>query len=287
MVLESTPTLSDEPVSCSQFGKTLQLSGICPLCKSSKRNDINLLRSYKHMSYKAIAEEIHASEKDVIRHFTNHYIVNADVGRLLSAKENTSPAMQEIIANVFNGDNGIIEASSSVISIKCNRLISMLHRLQELNAELETNDMTYDDDGHVVFGKDENYKNFIKINDAATKLENSILEAYKIIDNKLFSVNQNELQKAILNFKLDYLQKVLDRFVVIFNTYMSKGDIYAQVIRELKYDLAQQFNFMELELVRSGAATSMVLEQEVKDGEVVNTPVATETLEDEWEEKGR
>jgi len=254
--------------SCLDYGHTVQQSHLCPICKSSKCNDINLLRASEHLTYKQIADKIGASIKDVEKHFTKHFLLKEPIIQLLAVKENLNPVSQEIITKIFEGDSDIVSATGSVLKVKAERLLSMKERIKALDDELEMESYSTDEEGNELFGKSHNYKAYVALNDAANKLENSILEGYKIIDNKLFSTTQADLQRAILDFKLKYLQKVLDHIVLIFNTYEAKGDIYASVIRDLKIDLAKQFDFLELEVVKSGG--TMLAGQKAIEAEVIS-----------------
>lgn len=265
-------------VSCLQYGKYAQHSKICMICTSSKANEINLLRAVSHLSYKEISNEIGLPYKEVERHFSKHFILKQTVQQALAVKENVKPEAQEIITKILDGEVDLVSAVSGILKSKAETLLQMKGRMTRLEEELEEDSFDVDPETGKGFDKAANYNAYIKLAESANKLENSIMEGYKVIDNKFF--NQDDIVRAIIDYKLAYLSKVLDSIVITCKMLESKGDEYSRVINELRVELARQFDVLESEVV-TASATQNAKELPAKPIEV-EAQVDDENTDGKW-----
>lgn len=244
-------------VSCLQYGYYAQHSKICMICTSTKSNDINLLRATGHLSYKEIATKIGLPVKEVERHFCKHFILKPTVAQAIAVKEHIKPEAQEIITKILDGEVDLVSAVKGVLKSKAETLLQIKGRIERLEEELEEDSFDVDPETGIGFDKSANYTAFNKLVEQANKYENAILDGYKVIDNKFF--NQDDLVRAITEYKLNYLSKVLDSIVIICRMLESRGGEYKQVITELKFELAKQFDVLEAEVLSSNLAKTQTL----------------------------
>ena len=267
-----------ETESCLAYGRSLSQSPICAICKSSRQNDINLLRAVHHKTYDEIATEIGAKISDVRRHFERHYRVNDNVAKVLAIKEHVKPEVQDMITKIFDQNVDFISGIQSIMKGRADRYLAIKERIDELDKERLTGEYDYDPETKSGMDKTGNYNAFVKLQDIANKLETALAQDYKAMHDIFFSASQEDIQRAIIDYKLKYLQKVLDAIVVIFRMCESTSPEHALVINELRRALAQQFDFLELEVVKAGGgildvtspkviATEAVVVESVEEGE--------------------
>lgn len=238
--------------SCLAYGKSVSQSAICPICKSSRMNDINLLRAVHHKTYDEISTEIGVKLSDVRRHFERHYRVNDNVAKVLAIKEHVKPEVQDMITKIFDQNVDFISGIQSIMKGRAERYLGIKERIDELDRERINNDYDYDPETKTGMDKTGNYTAYVKLQDIANKLESALAQDYKAMHDIFFSASQEDIQRAIIDYKLKYLQKVLDAIVIVFKMFEAKGPDYELIIHELRLSLAKQFDFLELEVVRAG-----------------------------------
>jgi hypothetical protein len=173
--------------SCLNYGKYVQRSMACPVCTHSRHNAINLMRAKEFKTYKEMSAELgNVSEKILRRHFEHHYIISAASQKLLDLKENTSPAAVELVRQIMEEDLDLVAGAKGVMKSKAMELSMITRRLEALQ---EAFDVNYFDD--LEDGVLDNTEMFIKLCRAKKDVEKSLLDTYKILDDKFFQIEKS------------------------------------------------------------------------------------------------
>lgn len=229
------------PVDVNNYGKQVKRSTLCSICLREDMNEINLMRARDHLSY----DEIIAIKEDVTLealkiHFKNHFHISANNRRILEIKENTSPEANELIHKIFDKELDVFSGIQSVLESKAERLLPIRERMRYLTDKQEIDAL---DDVEIA--------ELIQLNKLAEDIENSIIKTWQIMDKKLFPIDKKDRENAILQYKLDILKGILDRFQFVFNNY-EKIPQYTELIQQLRIALAEEINSIEDEILKSG-----------------------------------
>jgi hypothetical protein len=234
--IQQTP----EQDSCLNYGTYNQQSLSCPICTHKKHNDINLLRAKQYKTYRELATELSTTIAVVKRHFESHFILSPACQRLVSLRENSNESAQEIVRQILEEDLDLISGAKGVLKSKANQVTMLNNRIQALQEEFDRGNLDPLD-------APTNTNQFIVLIKALKDAENDILKTYKLVDDKLFP-SKEEFNDAFLHFQLAYLKKMIDNIQAVFIKYQNQTSESGELIDNMRKDLAQYFNGMELEV---------------------------------------
>ena len=224
----------------SAYGKVIKRSTLCSICLRDDCNEINLLRARDHMSYETIVGLKGVTQEALDIHFRKHFHIAGHNQRILKVKEDLSPEANELVQKIFDKELDTFSAIQSVLESKAERLLPIRDRIRHLTDLQEVQKL----ENHEIV-------ELIELNKLAEGIENSIIKTYQIMDKKLFPVKKEELANAVLSYKLEILSKILDKFKVVLARYERIPE-YAELINQLRQTLAEEFNKIEDEIVKTG-----------------------------------
>ncbi|HRZ18480.1 MAG TPA: hypothetical protein P5136_00245 [Methanofastidiosum sp.] len=222
------------------FGKYVKKSRACSICIRQDHMEINLMRARDHMKLSDIATNKTVSMDMLNLHFNNHFIISDNIQKILNILENSSKESNELVNAILEGNADLYAGAQGVLEAKGQRLHMVQQRIKELSDYQESRVL-----------EDSEMIEFIKLNQVAEDIENSILKTYQIIDKKLFPMSREELSNAILSYKYGILKKMLDDIQIVFLEF-EKNDYYAPLIKNLRISLSERFNLLEDSILKSG-----------------------------------
>ena len=228
----------------STFGKTIKRSTLCTICLRDDCQEINLLRARDLLPYEDIIRIKNVTKEALDIHFRKHYHIAGHNQKMLRMKEDLSPEANELVQKIFDKELDMFSGIQSVLESKAERLLPIRDRMRWLTDRQEIQALEV-----------EEISELIELNKLAEKIENSIVSTYQVMDKQLFPVKKDELANAVLNYKLEVLSKILDRFKLVLAKFEQVPE-YAELIRNLRQTLAEEFNQVEDEIVRSGGIMS-------------------------------
>lgn len=243
-IVLSSGQYSIESRDSSTFGKVIKRSTLCSICLRDDCQEINMMRARDLMSYEEIIRAKNVTQEALDIHFRKHYHIAGHNQRMLRIKEDVSPEANELVQKIFDKELDMFSGIQSVLESKAERLLPIRDRMRHLTDRQEIHALEV-----------EEISEMIELNKIAEKIENSIVSTYQVLDKKLFPVKKEELANAVLSYKLEVLSKILDRFKVVLAKYEQIPE-YAELIKHLRQTLAEEFNQVEDEIVRSGGIMS-------------------------------
>jgi len=231
----------------STYGKVIKRSTLCSICLRDDCNEINLLRARDHLSYEKIVRLKNVSQEALDIHFRKHYHIAGHNQKILRIKEDISPEANELVQKIFDKELDIFSGIQSVLESKAERLLPIRDRMRYLTDRQEISALEEFEIGEL-----------IELNKLAESIENSIIKTYQVMDKRLFPVKKEELANAVLSYKLEVLTKILDRFKVVLARF-EKVPEYAELIGHLRQTLAEEFNQVEDEIIKSGGIMSSTI----------------------------
>ena len=233
----------------SYYGKYLRRAKGCAVCLRTSHMDINLKRAKQHMTIQEISDEENLGKDILNMHFRNHFIIATDIQRILDLKENTGRESLGIISKILDGEIDLFHGVQGIQESKMQRLAVIHNRIKEL-ADLQEQQPL----------EDIELQEFYQLNKLAEESENSMAKLYQITDKKFFPSNREDLSNAILSYKLNVLNKILDAIQVEFMQY-EKDPIYAPLIQQIRVGLSKRFNFLESTIMQSGGVIQLPKEE--------------------------
>ena len=231
----------------STYGKVIKRSTLCSICLRDDYNEINMMRARDHLSYEEIVRLKNVTMEALDIHFRKHYHIAGYGQQILRLKEDISPEANQLIQKIFDKELDVFSGIQSVLESKAERLLPIRDRIRWLTDRQET-------DALEVFEIQE----LIELNKLAENIENSIIKTYQVMDKKLFPIKKEELANAVLSYKLEILTKILDKFKVVLARYEQIPE-YSKLIIQLRQTLAEEFNKIEDEIVKSGGTMSSTI----------------------------
>ena len=251
---EDNDLLEQEDV--SYYGRYLRRARGCAVCIRKNHMEINLKRAKQYMTIQEISEEENLGMDILNMHFRNHFIISTNIQKMLDLKESTDRESQGIVARILDGEIDLFQGSQGVLDSKAQRLAIIHGRIKELAEIQETQGL-----------EAEEQQEFYQLNKLAEEAENSVVKTYQIIDKKLFPVNREDLSNAILSYKLNVLNKVLDAIQVEFMQY-EQDPTSAPLIQKIRVGLSKRFNFLESTILQSGGIIQVPKETKETDGDI-------------------
>lgn len=229
----------------TSYGKYIKRSRICPICIHPEHMTINLMRARDRLTYDEIAQNMNVSLDSLDIHFKNHFYISKNSRTLIELKEgeNTTEA-NELIAKIMEGDVDLFSGAVAVLDSKVERLHPIRERIKSLTDHLETSNLDQ-------FETQE----FVQLNKLAEEIENSIFKMYQIIDKKLFPFRKEDLANAVIAYKHNILSKIVDYVqirLIELESIPSYTTTNIELIGELRQILAQDFNKLEEDILKSG-----------------------------------
>lgn len=236
----AVPATRQREVDASTYGKVIKRSTLCTICLRDDCYEINLLRAKDHLPYEEIVRLKSVTMESLDIHFRKHYHIAGHNQKILRIKEDISPEANELVQKIFDKELDMFSGIQSVLESKAERLLPIRDRMRHLTDRQEVDALD-----------DVNIAELIELNKLAENIENSIIKTFQVMDKKLFPVKKEELANAVLSYKLEVLTKILNRFKVVLAMY-EKVPEYSELIIHLRQTLAEEFNQIEDEIVKSG-----------------------------------
>ena len=227
-----------EPIKVGNYGRILRRSTICPVCLRNDCMKINLARSRDHKKYTIIAAEFGTSIENLRTHFRSHFEVAETQQTIIDYKEDDSTEAKEIVTKIFEGNTDIVDGAKSVLQSKAVRLVEMNAIRQELADRREIDALD-----------DVEKQEWLQLHKLADALENSILQAYQVLDKKIWG---KDLGNAVTSYKMSVLQKLVDQVILVFLQFEKKSPEFQDMIKEMRVELSKRINEMEDIISKSG-----------------------------------
>lgn len=228
--------------------------------------EINLLRARDKVSLQEISTQTQFTIDTLEKHFKNHWLIAPKEKKILDLMENSSEEANLLVERIMEGDADIFSGSQAVLESKIQRLHPIQQRLKVLSDKLECDALD-----------DTEKQEYILLHRLANDIENSITKIQQIIHEQLFPVKREELSRAILNYKLSVLQKLIDQIILVFLEFESKPE-YKVLIADLRLELAQRINAIEENILRSGTLLTLSSNSPVDSSDTSN-PSPESTVE--------
>jgi phenylalanyl-tRNA synthetase alpha subunit len=223
------------------FGVYIIRSTLCDICMCQDHMRINSARGQKYKSYKEIGEEFGFSKELVEKHFKKHFAVNSKAQKLINLTESSSPEAHEIVTQILEKNLDFVDGSSAVLQSKTRRLSLVWNRLKEIYEIQEDKDL------EIVETQE-----YLQLHKLANDIEDSITKTLKEIDKKIINSKGEGISNAIMQYKLNILSRLLDNIQLIFFKFERQSPIYAELISNIRKELAKEFNKLEDEILKAG-----------------------------------
>lgn len=224
-----------------EYGHYVKRSTLCPICRRSDHNQINLARARDHVKIYDMCKTFSVQPEALKAHFTNHFIVSPRNQKVLDLLEDDSSEAKELVTKILEGNIDLMEGAEGVLKSKGQRLHIMTQRIKELSDKQEIGSL-----------EDIEVQELVQLHKITNDLEDSIMKVYAIVDKKLFPFKKEELGNAVAQYKLSVLSKLLDKIQIVFLEFEGKSDTYSQMISEMRVVLARHFNDIEDTIVKAG-----------------------------------
>lgn len=236
----STTPINYNPVDVEKYGHTIRVSKLCPVCRDSRVHAIQLARAKDFKSYKEIAAEFGLAPEAIRKHFEDHYSLSNYSLQLINLKEDTTPEAKVLITRLFEGSTDLLDGASAVLKAQAGQIAAIQSRLEIIKDKLELDN-----------AETEDKLEFMQLNKLLKDINDSVIKTYQIIDKKIFPARKEELASAVLAYKLDTLEKMLNAVKVVLAQYQN-DPAYAPLVLQLRMDLAKKFDALGDEILKSG-----------------------------------